>query len=339
MFFQKRGIHFIEKCDIMEDRKERGGILPMFFANTHMHSYFSDGVWSPEYLVELGKQIGHKAMLLSDHDTLAGFDRFERACRKAGILTLRAIEPGAYASFGRVHIVGIDFNPENKALRALVEKLSGRMTHFHKVMFNEAIEQGALHCDLTWSDIENYCTDQGVDYICRHWILALLAERCGFSQEELLAVEPLFQRDKATALKIKNEISDMPQAEDLIGIIRDAGGVPVVAHPTKFAKYFFEDEVENYIKMGVMGFEVNHPIMSEEEKAFYNRVCDENGLYKLGGMDHSGIIGGFSGEGGPDPWALSEHRLAGILPKEKAYPEQGYVGEEDFMKLYCRELG
>lgn len=311
----------------------------MYFANTHMHSYFSDGVWSPEYLVELGKQLGHKAMLLSDHDTLAGFDRFERACRKAGILTLRAIEPGAYSSFGRVHIVGIDFNPENKTLRALVDKLAARMTHYHKVMFNEAVENGALRCDLTWSDVENHCADLGVDYICRHWILALLAERCGFTQEELLAAEPLFQRDKATALKIKNEICDMPQAEDLIGIIRDAGGVPVVAHPTRTGKYFFEDEVENYIKMGVMGFEVNHPLMSEEEKAFYNRVCEENNLYKLGGIDHSGLIGGFAGEGGPDPWALSKYRLAGVLPKEKADPCLGYVGEEDFMKLYKRELG
>ncbi len=312
----------------------------MYFANTHMHSYFSDGVWSPEYLVELGKQLGHKAMLLSDHDTLAGYDRFERACRKAGILTLRAIEPGAYSSFGRVHIVGIDFNPENKAFREMVAKLAARMTHYHKVMFNEAREKGALRGDITWSDVENYCSDQGVDYICRHWILALLAERCGYTQEELLTIEPLFQRDKATAMEIKLQSgSDMLQAEELIGIIRDAGGVPVVAHPTRTAKYFFEDEVENFIKMGVMGFEVNHPIMSAEEKAFYSRVCDENNLYKLGGIDHSGLIGGFSGDGGPDPWSLSKYRLAGVLPKEKADPVDGCVDEESFMKLYRRELG
>lgn len=309
----------------------------MYFANTHMHSYFSDGVWSPEYLVELGKQLGHKAMLLSDHDTLAGYARFERACRKAGILTLRAIEPGAYSSFGRVHIVGIDFNPENKAFRELVANYAARMTHYHKVMFNEAVEQGALK-GLTWSDVENYCADEGVDYICRHWISALMAKK-GYSAEEVLASEELFKRDKATALAIKNQCADQLQAEELIGIIRDAGGVPVVAHPTKFGKYFFEEEVENYLKMGVMGFEVNHPIMSEEEKAFYNRVCEENGLYKLGGIDHSGLIGGFTGEGGPDPWALCQYRLVNDLPNEVAEPETGYIGEKEFMQLYRRELG
>ena len=37
----------------------------MYFANTHMHSTFSDGVYTPEKLVELGKEIGHKATLIA----------------------------------------------------------------------------------------------------------------------------------------------------------------------------------------------------------------------------------------------------------------------------------
>ena len=60
----------------------------MYFANTHMHSTFSDGVHTPEKLIEIGKQLGHKAMLLTDHDTMSGFHRFNKAARAADILTM-----------------------------------------------------------------------------------------------------------------------------------------------------------------------------------------------------------------------------------------------------------
>ena len=38
----------------------------MRYTSLHTHSTFSDGVYTPEKLVELGKEIGHKAMLLTD---------------------------------------------------------------------------------------------------------------------------------------------------------------------------------------------------------------------------------------------------------------------------------
>lgn len=289
----------------------------MYFANTHLHSDLSDGLWSPEKLVELGQQIGHKAMLLTDHDTIAGYHRFNQACRKAGMLTMIATEPSVTTSFGRMHLVLIDFNPEDKEMRAYLARQSSRMRDYTWTCFKEAEEKGLLRPGITWQDVENAYPD--VTYLCNHWVFRLMVEKGIYTQEEIeTIVQPLFTRDKKTQLEIKarNGILLEP-AEEVIQICLNAGGVPIIAHPTKTASYFFEEETEKYVKMGVMGFEVNHPIMSEEEKAFYTRVCDEHNLYKLGGIDHSGLLGGYS----------------------EADPKDGYIDEENFMKLYKRELG
>ena len=112
-------------------------------------------------------------------------------------------------------------------------------------------------------------------------------------------------------------------AEEAIETVLRADGVPIIAHPSEHGKYFFKEETEKYIKLGVKGFEVRHPIMSAEEREFYNAVCDEHGLYKLGGIDHHGILGGF----------------CDTMPKLRAEPSEGFIDEENFMKLYRRELG
>ena len=60
-----------------------------------------------------------------------------------------------------------------------------------------------------------------------------------------------------------------------------------------------------------------------EDTRVFARVCEENNLYKMGGNDHSGVLGGNLDRG-------SQFHI----------PDY-YVGinEEDFMKLYRRSLG
>ena len=54
-----------------------------FYANCHLHSDISDSFLSPEAIVDIAKEIGHKALILTDHDTVKGAHRFDVACRRA----------------------------------------------------------------------------------------------------------------------------------------------------------------------------------------------------------------------------------------------------------------
>ena len=88
----------------------------MLFANCHTHSTFSDGVYSPEELVDLAVKIGHKALILTDHDTVRGTYFLSKAARKAGLLSLLGCEFTSVGPEGQnVHLVGFDFNPDNNS--------------------------------------------------------------------------------------------------------------------------------------------------------------------------------------------------------------------------------
>ena len=82
----------------------------MLFANSHNHSTFSDGVYTPEQIASMAKKLGYKAVVLTDHDTVRGTYFMQKAARKEGFLTLLGCEITT-AEFGceaGFHLLGFD---------------------------------------------------------------------------------------------------------------------------------------------------------------------------------------------------------------------------------------
>ena len=105
---------------------------------------------------------------------------------------------------------------------------------------------------------------------------------------------------------------------DAIARVKAAGGVPVVAHPGGLMRY-----AEEFLELGVMGFETRHSMLSDEEHDFFEDFCKKNKLYNMGGSDHENVLGG-----------LLSFTDEYVTP----YHTSG-VDEEAFMRLYERKLG
>ncbi|MBQ6823871.1 MAG: PHP domain-containing protein [Clostridia bacterium] len=291
----------------------------MLFANTHLHSTFSDGVWTPEELIRLGKKIGHKAMILTDHDTVRGTYFFQKEARKHGLLTMIGAEFNCGTSFGRCHIVGIDFNPENAAMKELMAIGSNRQTNRSRFLFEEGLERGSLRPGITWEDVVKAYPDN--DYLCNNQVFELMLQQGIYTKEEY---QEFFQNNfRSTPESRKRFGNDSVTLEETVSTIRAAGGVAVLAHPGAKDRYMDHSCFDEILKAGVNGVEIRHPLMTAEERALYDRLCDEHGLYKLGGIDHDGLLGGY----------------AEAMPAHDVAPEEGYLDEANFMKLYRRELG
>ena len=294
----------------------------MLFANCHNHSTFSDGVYSPEELVDLAVKVRHKALILTDHDTVRGTYFLGKAARKAGLLSLLGCEFTSVGPEGQnVHLVGFDFNPDNKKMQELLAYTSNRQTTRSHLMFDFGLERGTLRGGITWQDVLD--DHPYHDYFCNNQVFVSMVKRGIYREEEyneFYSGNFATHRDPAVKAMITEKLHlPAPAMTDVIAIIKDAGGVPVVAHPKRFAP-FAEEWVTKY---GVMGFEVIHPDLDAETTAFFDRFCDEHRIYKMGGTDHSSLLGGFY-------TTMPEHDLP---------PECGYVKEADFMRLYRRELG
>lgn len=291
-----------------------------FFANTHMHSTFSDGIYTPQELIKYGKKLGHKAMILTDHSTVNGLYHFQKEARKQNILTLNGIEFAANCSFGTAHIVGIDFDCENKEIRELISSDCDYVNALTKHRLEQGVKLGTIRSGLTYAEVEQtFCKN---NFLCNNQVFELMVKKEIYLRSEYADFVKAFNSVPVSSNFPKNIA---PSLNEVVSAIRSAGGVAVLAHPcdSEEEKYMDHSCLDEIISSGIMGIEVCHPIMSKEERTHYNNVCEKYNLYKLGGIDHSGLLGGYTK----------------VMPNHDVGPQEGYIDEENFMKLYRRKLG
>ena len=301
------------------------------FASCHNHSNFSDADYTPEELVELAHKLGHGGIILTDHDTVKGTYFTNKAARKLGMKSILGCEFTTYYKGRGVHLCGFDFNPDNAEMAKLLAYGSSIQTSRSELMFKWGMERGTLRKGCTWEEVRAAFPYN--DYICNNQVFKVMEEKGIYKHEEYddLFLKPNF----SYRLGLEDDIRKVTGKSykeinmiDVIRIIKAAGGVPVVAHPIGLEK-----EAKTLIEEGVMGFETRHSCFrtdrpekypnAEERRKFYEELCDEYSLYKMGGSDHEGDLGGLLDFG--DDYVCPDY-LSGIP-------------EEDFMKLYERRLG
>lgn len=288
------------------------------FANCHLHSTYSDGVYTPQQLVTMARQLGHRALVLTDHDTVKGSHRMDKAARSAGLWSMLGCEfivKGAETGF---HLLGYDFDAEHAAMRDLIHRTSSRHRERCHLLFEQGLQNGTLRRGVTWQEVLDASPDNDFFYYTQ--VFALMEARGIYRHEEYVDfIQDTFTPPRELEPQIEAEIGFFtPDAEEVIHTIRRADGVPVVAHPHNKQPY-----INDLLDMGLMGIEIHHPSVLPDEREYYDRLCDEHGLYKLGGTDHASVLGGF----------------ADLFPKKDKPVDCGFICEEDFMRLYRRELG
>ena len=296
------------------------------FACCHNHSCFSDARYTPEELVELAHELGHGGIILTDHDTVSGTYFINKAARKHGMKSILGCEFSTLHGKESVHLLGFDFNPDNAKMKDLMAYCASIQTSRSEVLFKWGIERGTLRDGCTWQDVRDDFPYN--DYLCCDQVFVSMVKRGVYKPEEYNEFRmPNFSytlglEDKVHEVTHKS-YSDVT-TERVVKTILEAGGVPVVAHPHNQAKY-----VNDFLNMGVMGFEFRHPDLWEGrtgvagEPEFYKALCEEKGLYKMGGGDHSGVLGG------------------NLEIGQGFHVPDYYTGicEEDFMNIYERKLG
>ncbi len=105
------------------------------FADLHLHTFFSDGTFSPEEVAALGKKFGLAALALTDHDSVEGCPRMAAACAAVGIEFITGTELTAEHDGNEVHILGYFVDTQNKKLLDEIAKFQAvRQTRIHKMV-------------------------------------------------------------------------------------------------------------------------------------------------------------------------------------------------------------
>jgi predicted metal-dependent phosphoesterase TrpH len=253
--------------------------LSMNLIDLHTHSTASDGSYRPADVVRLAKDAGLKAMALTDHDTTDGLAEALAAGAALGVEVIPGVEISTRHVGDSMHILGyfLDFHSSKLAERLAVLK-QARKDRNPKII----AKLNALGIPITMEQVEQA---SGGGQVGRpHIARVLLASGYVRSMQQAFDIY-LKNGGKAYVAKYR-----FPPAEAL-GMIREAGGVPVLAHPVTLglgSADALRELLRNLQALGLAGIETFYADHSPEQEAMYLKLAQELGLLVTGGSDFHG---------------------------------------------------
>ena len=278
----------------------------MKYGNLHLHSNYSDAMLTPEQLVLIGKSLGYKALALTDHDTDAGVAALKKyAEREGGIDVINGVEFYGVYEGENLHITALDYDMDSPEIRAFINKRVELECERTRKCFERGVKIGCIQ-GLSWDDVVKYNPDGA--WLCIDSI---------FNAYKTLKLDipEDFRQIVFKAPETKAFNYEAPTAEEVIRIIRNAGGIATHAHPYHGQTRF----IPKLVELGLNGVEVCHPSMTDEEMQEASEMADAYKLYRSGGTDHTGPMSGVGGK--------------------HAIPVFNGVTEEEFITLRERKLG
>ena len=280
----------------------------MKFANLHLHSHYSDASFSPHQLSLIGKSLGYGALALTDHETDGGVKIFQKACKILGMDSLFGVEFYGAHDGHCPHLVALDYDYDDPAFRAFIRERCDAQMECTRKRVERGIRLGFIQ-DFTWNDVLDYARDGS--WICiDHVINAMKHKKVMDPTDDGTELRKnVFKGEEAKSFE-----EPYPTAERVIGVIRRAGGIAILAHPVNKTQY-----VEELVGYGLNGIEICHPHISEETAALAIEAAKTFKLYRSGGTDHTGAMSCCGGA--------------------NATPALHGIDEEDFYVIKERKLG
>jgi 3',5'-nucleoside bisphosphate phosphatase len=249
----------------------------MKFADLHLHTYFSDGTFSPEEVAAYGQKAGLAVLALTDHDSVEGCARAAAACAAAGIEFIPGAELTAEHNDTEVHLLGYFMDTENQKLLAKIARFQAvRQDRIREMVAKLNRLQVPLTAETVFA-LAN-CKSPGRPHVARALAKAGLVRNMDEAFERFLK---------------KNRPAWVPKAKmsalEGIELIQQAGGLAVMAHPGLNRT---DDIIPALVEAGLDGIECFHTKHSTALSERYLEMADQYHLLVTGGSDCHGFSKG-----------------------------------------------
>jgi len=243
-------------------------------ADLHIHTYFSDSTSSPQEVVEDALKAELSCIAITDHDIVEGVGPTIEVAKPHGLEVVPGIELSSEFENCDIHILGyfIDFEKGpllekiNTFLDARVERMKQMILKLKNLGIN----------NIEYEEVAAMTKSRAVGRA--H--LAQQLQQKGWVPNIKSAFEKYLGPDcPGYAPKYKQT------PFEAIELIRQSGGVAVMAHPMLTQK---DELIPRFVAAGMKGLEVYYPNCMEMVTQFYERIAQKNGLIMTGGSDAHG---------------------------------------------------
>jgi 3',5'-nucleoside bisphosphate phosphatase len=251
----------------------------------HCHSTASDGTDTPTELVHNAVAAGVSAMAITDHDTTGGWAEASAAVQ--ALDTGFTLVPGTEFSCVHVgpdgqrislHLLGYLFDPDSAGLRAERARLRQSRLGRGEAIVDNLVAAGY---PISWQQVTEFADGGAVGrpHIGQALQQAGVVSSINEAFAELLSDDSPYY--------VRKEDSPVRTA---IELIRQAGGVAVIAHPWARSRGAILDEpaLASLVDAGMAGIEVDHVDHAPADRARLRELATELDVFTTGSSDYHG---------------------------------------------------
>ena len=243
----------------------------------HIHTYYSDGVFSPDKVVDTAIEVGLQAIALTDHDNILSYDVAKDYMQKANlegkIEVIQGIEVNTLYKNYEVHILGYFMNTEDSDFQELLKtQQQARIKQTKEIIALLAKKEGIK---IKFEDIKKQVADGGS--IGRPHIAKAITNAGGTSS--VIEAYTKYIHDDSPVYVPRKTVSP----HDAVEVIYEAGGVPVIAHPHDLD--IAEELIKDLMSYGLRGIEAYHRKHSPACVEYFSSMAERLGLIVTGGSD------------------------------------------------------
>jgi len=257
----------------------------------HNHTVASDGDFTPAELVDLAVEKGLSAIAITDHDSVASVKKVVEYSADKEIEIVPGVELSCndpLFDYDKIDVLGLFIDCKNQKLIDLIAHINERREETKKRIieklksFNYAIE---------YEDVKKTVVGTfGRPHIARYLMSKYPSK---FSSIKDVFNKLIGDGQKAY-LATRNRVS----IKDAIAIIKDAGGIAILAHPGIYPKDHSIGLIDHFIDNGGDGIETYYPyhlicprlnlsaVENEKIVRFYKEMAESKNILESGGSDH-----------------------------------------------------
>jgi predicted metal-dependent phosphoesterase TrpH len=244
----------------------------------HTHSTASDGSCTPERLIEMALAVGLRALALTDHDTLDGLQRARSTAAGTGLRFIAGVEIEIEREEGEFHLLGIGIDGN---VDALLEALSGVQAARRGRNTRMVEKMRSAGIPITLKEVTDTA---GGEIVSRAHFSRVLVRK-----KVVGSIETAFKRLIGKGMPFYEPRACL-ELREAAGLIRRAGGIPVIAHPVSLglqgpALRVFVSACRD---QGVEGIEAWHPNQPVKLCRTLERLANGLGMLVTGGSDFHG---------------------------------------------------
>jgi len=238
----------------------------------HIHSRASDGAWSPEAIVRAAARGRLDVIAVTDHDTVAGVRAARHAASGLDVEVVTGIEVSSTHEGRDVHVLGYGVDPEAPVLVSYCERAStGREDRMREILRRLAAQGIAID----FAEVERAAGPDRVNIGRPHLARVLVAR--GFASSIPNAFDTLIGDGRPAFVP-----TGLLSPAGAVDLLRDAGGLPVWAHPPE---RLMDALLPTLMDHGLRGLEVYRPGHTSGDVSRLEEVCRAARLVATGGSD------------------------------------------------------